>query len=504
MDRRKCANNVIQICIISGIDDLFSFILELFFGENMTKHYDLAVVGSGPAGHHAAIQAAKLGKRVAVVEKKKMVGGVCVNTGTIPSKTMREAVLYLTGFKQRSFYGSGYSVKQDITAEDLRLRTHQVINLETDIFLRQFLRNRVDVINGFASFLDAHRISVEGSPDSEEITADFIVIATGTSPARPEKIPFDSTSILDSDTFLQIPKLPHSITIVGAGVIGVEYACMAAVLGIPTTIVERGDTMLEFVDEEVVECLRFHMSEMGVAFRFGEEVANIRKTSDGWVMSELKSRKVIKSDALLFCVGRQGNTENLDLERAGLQADGRGRIQVNEHYQTPVPHIFAVGDVIGFPSLASVSMEQGRLAACYAFNASASSVPQLFPYGIYTIPEISYVGLNERQLTEKGIPYEVGVARYREIARGNIIGDQHGLLKLLFHRDDFRLLGVHIIGEGASELVHIGQAVLAFGGGLNYFLQNVFNYPTLAECYKVAALAGINKISPDPTAVALH
>jgi NAD(P) transhydrogenase len=470
----------------------------------MERHYDLVVVGSGPAGHHAAIQAVKLGKHVAVVEKKQMVGGVCVNTGTIPSKTMREAVLHLTGFRQRSFYGSSYSVKENITAEDLRLRTHQVINLETDVFLKQFRRNHIDIIHGFASFLDSHRIAVEGLSVHEEITADFIVIATGTSPARPAGIPFDDTSIVNSDTFLQIPALPHSITIVGAGVIGVEYACMTAALGIPTTVVEKREGMLEFVDDEIVECLRFHMREMGVAFRFGEEVAGINKTPEGRVIAKLESQKVIQSDALLYCVGRQGNTEGLNLEKAGLEADNRGRISVNECYRTRVPHILAAGDVVGFPSLASVSMEQGRLASCYAYAAPVSSMPHLFPYGIYTIPEISYVGSNEKQLTEKGIPYEVGVARYREIARGNIMGDQHGMLKLLFNRENYQLLGVHIIGEGAAELVHIGQAVLAFEGSLNYFLQSVFNYPTLAECYKVAALEGSNKISPNPTAVALH
>ncbi len=473
-------------------------------GEDMAKHYDLVVLGSGPAGHHAAIQAAKLGKHVAVVEKRQMVGGVCVNTGTIPSKTMREAVLHLTGFWQRSFYGSSYSVKESITAEDLRSRTHQVIHLETDVFLRQFRRNHIEIINGSASFLDTHRIAVQGLADLEEISGDFILIATGTSPARPPEIPFDSSSILDSDTFLQIASLPRSITIVGAGVIGVEYACMTAALGIPTSLVEKRNEMLEFVDEEIVECLRFHMREMGVAFRFGEEVAGISKKPDGWVTAKLKSQKVIQSDALLYCVGRQGNTEGLGLEKAGLEADSRGRIQVNEHYQTKVPHIFAAGDVIGFPSLASVSMEQGRLAACHAFDTPVFSMPHLFPYGIYAIPEISYVGLNEKQLTEEGVPYEVGVARYREIARGNIIGDQHGMLKLLFNRENRRLLGVHIIGEGAAELIHIGQAVLAFGGSLDYFIQNVFNYPTLAECYKVAALAGSNKISPDPKAVALR
>jgi NAD(P) transhydrogenase len=332
----------------------------------MAKQFDLAVVGSGPAGHHAAIQAAKLGKHVAVIEKKQMVGGVCVNTGTIPSKTMREAVLHLTGFRQRSFYGSSYSVKENITAEDLRLRTHQVINLEIDVFLRQFHRNRVEIVNGFASFLDPHHLAVEGLSGKEEIAADLILIATGTSPSRPAEIPFDGTSVLDSDSFLQVPALPHSLTVVGAGVIGVEYACMTAALGIPTTVVDKRDGMLEFMDEEIVECLRFHMREMGVEFRFGEEVADIGKTRDGWVIAKLESRKVIQSDALLYCVGRQGNTEGLGLEKAGLEADSRGRIEVDDHYRTKVPHIFAAGDVIGFPSLASVSMEQGRLAACYA------------------------------------------------------------------------------------------------------------------------------------------
>jgi NAD(P) transhydrogenase len=314
----------------------------------------------------------------------------------------------------------------------------------------------------------------------------------------------DGTSIVDSEMFLRIPALPMSITIVGAGVIGVEYACMTAALGIPTTLVESRDRMLEFVDEEIVEALRYHMRDMAVTFRFGEEVVSVRKTAEGWVIAELKSRKEIRSHALLYSVGRQGNTAELNLEAAGLQADARGRIHVNEHYQSCVPHIYAVGDVIGFPSLASVSMMQGRLAACHAFDVAVSSVPSLFPYGIYTIPEISYVGQNEDQLTQLGVPYEVGIARYREIARGQIIGDQYGMLKLLFHRQTRQLLGVHIIGEGAAELVHIGQAVLSFGGGLDYFLNNVFNYPTLAECYKVAAHSGANKIAPGSIAFSLH
>ena len=460
------------------------------------KHFDILVLGSGPAGHHAAIQAAKLGKKVAVVEKRRSLGGVSVNTGTIPSKTMREAVVYLTGLRQRCLYGMSYAVKQDIAIEDLRFRTDYVVKIEGDVFLAQFQRNHVELIHGTASFLDPHRIQAKGAEDVEDYTADVVVIATGTSPARPDRIPFDRIAVLDSDMFLHIPALPRTITIVGAGVVGVEYACMTGALGIPTTIVELRDRMLEFVDAEIIETLRVRMREMNVTFRFGEEVVNVRKTAEGVVIADLKSRKEIRSDALLYTVGRQGNTAELNLEAAGIEADDRGRILVNEHFQTRVPHIYAVGDVIGFPSLASVSMEQGRLAACHAFGVPASSVPALFPYGIYTIPEISYVGQTEEQLTPSQIPYEVGVARYREIARGNIIGDPYGMLKLLFHRETKQLLGVHIIGEGAAELVHIGQAVLAFGGGLDFFLNNVFNYPTLAECYKVAALSGVNKISP--------
>ena len=468
------------------------------------KRYDVLVIGSGPSGHHAAIQAAKLGKKTAIIEKKQMVGGVCLNTGTIPSKTLREAVIYLTGLRQRTLYGSSYSVKHDITIEDLRFRTNHVIKREIDVFRGQFQRNKVQLLNGSASFLDGNRLLLQGLDDNDELAADTIVIATGTSPARSEQVQLDGTSILDSDMLLRIPALPKSITVVGAGVIGVEYACMTAALGIPTTLVESRDQMLDFVDSEIIESLRYHMRDMEITFRFGEKVEKVRKTEQGLVIAELESRKEIRSDALLYAVGRQGNTSQLNLEAAGLQADNRGRIQVNEHYQTQVPHIYAVGDVIGFPSLASVSMMQGRLAICHAFDVPTSSTPELFPYGIYTIPEISYVGQNEDQLTQQQVPYEVGLARYREIARGHIIGDLYGLLKLLFHRETKQLLGVHIIGENAAELVHIGQAVLTLGGGLDYFLNNVFNYPTLAECYKVAALSAANKLSPGSPAVALR
>ncbi|MBM3802456.1 MAG: Si-specific NAD(P)(+) transhydrogenase [Acidimicrobiia bacterium] len=459
------------------------------------KEYDVVVIGSGPAGHYAAIQAAKLGKKVAIAEKRQVLGGVCLNTGTIPSKTLREAVIYLTGLRQKAVYGMSYAVKRDITMGDLRLRTSHVIKTETEVFRAQLQRNHVDLLVGTASFQDAHRLVVENGTEKEECSAAVVVIATGASPAHSDRIPLDGSTIVDSDMFLDIASLPRSLTIVGAGVIGVEYACMTAALGINTTLVEARDTMLEFLDAEIVEALRYHMRDMGITLRLREEVVSVRKTAEGTVVADLKSRKEIHSQALLYTVGRQGNTRGLNLSAASLEADDRGRIKVNERYQTSVPHIYAVGDVIGFPSLASVSMMQGRLAVCHAFGVPFTSVTNLFPYGIYTIPEISYVGQNEDQLTEQGIPYEVGIARYREIARGNIIGDQDGLLKLLFHRQTRELMGVHIIGEGAAELIHIGQAVLTFGGGLDYFLNSVFNYPTLAECYKVAAHAGANKIS---------
>ena len=460
------------------------------------KQYEWVVIGTGPAGHHGAIQAAKLGKRTAIAEMRACVGGACINTGTIPSKTLREAVLHLSGFKQRGLYGMAYDTKHKISMEELTERVDQVIRTEVGVFTSQFRRNGVDILTGRASFVDSHVIRVE-SLDGEMMTcqAEKVLIATGTRPAHSESIPLDGTAIFDTDALISLPVLPKLLTIVGGGVIGVEYACMAAALGIAVTLVERRPVILDFVDDQMVEALSYNMRSQGVTFRLGEEVDQVLKSADGKVCAKLKSKKQIWSDALLYAVGRQGNTESLNLGAAGLQADSRGRLAVNEHFQTAAPHIYAAGDVIGFPSLASVSMEQGRLAACHAFNNPASSAPELFPYGIYAIPEISFVGKTESQLTEQDVPYEVGVANYREIARGQIIGDTTGMLKLLFHRETRRLLGVHIIGEGATELIHIGQAVLAFEGSIDFFVNTVFNYPTLAECYKVAALAGLNRLN---------
>jgi NAD(P) transhydrogenase len=455
----------------------------------------MLVIGSGPAGQKAAIQAAKVGKKVGIIERKKVVGGICINTGTIPSKSLREAVLFLSGFRQRNLYGASYRVKKDITFEDLALRCDHVVKAEQEVIQNQLIRNYVDFMIGTATFIDPHQLSIKQDTKCNEHTADHIVVAVGTEPARPADIPFDGESIIDSDGLLSLKQLPKSLTIVGAGVIGCEYACILATLGIPVVLVEKRPRLLEFVDSEIIESLQYQMRNIGITLRLNEEVIGVSKAADDSVVLQLKSGKQIRSPLLVYSAGRVGATKTLGLDQIGIQPDDRGRLKVNENYQTAVPHIYAAGDVIGFPALASTSMQQGRHAACHAFRLVCQTATHLLPYGIYTIPEISTVGPNEEELTRDGVPYEIGVARYREIARGQIIGDTVGMLKLLFHSETRELLGVHVIGEGATELVHIGQAVMAHGGKLDYFIDTVFNYPTLAECYKVAALAALNKFS---------
>jgi NAD(P) transhydrogenase len=462
--------------------------------------YDLLVIGSGPAGQRAAIQAAKLNKRVAIVERKAVLGGVCINTGTIPSKTLREAVLHLSGFRERGLYGASYTVKQNITMDDLLFRTDHVIRHELDVTRHQLMRNRVELLAADASFVDPHtiRLNYVDGRGQRDVTAGVAVVATGTVATKDPNIAFDSQHILISDDILKLSRLPRTLTVVGAGVIGCEYACIFAALGVRVTLIDKRNRLLPFVDSEIIDALAYHLRENRVTLRLGEEVSGLELTDDDShgqrVKIHLASGKQIVTESALHSIGRTGATDKLNLEAAGLAADDRGRLKVNAHYQTGVPHVYAVGDVIGFPSLASTSMEQGRLAACHAFGVEAKSVPELFPYGIYTIPEISTVGRNEEELTAQGIPYEVGKAQYREIARGQIIGDSTGLLKLIFHLETRELLGVHIIGEDASELIHIGQAVMAFGGKVDYFINTVFNYPTLAECYKTAAFDGINRL----------
>ena len=458
--------------------------------------YDLVAVGSGPAGQKAAIQAAKLRKHVAVIERRD-VGGVCMTTGTIPSKTLREAVLYLWGYRQRSYYGRSYRAKEQITIQDLLARTEIVTKRETDVVQDQMARNSVHVIRGEASFLDSHTLSVHDPEGDQHLTVDYIVVATGTSPARPASVAFDERRIIDSDGLLSLHELPRSMIVVGAGIIGWEYATIFAAADVEVTLIDKRTNPLEFIDTEIVETLKYQSRMLGLTLRFGEEVMHVSVpvVEGHLVTAELQSGKRVRADTLLFSAGRIGATAGLNLDAAGLAADDRGRLSVNERFQTSVPHIYAAGDVIGFPSLASTAMEQGRLAACHAFGQPTESVPQLIPFGIYAVPEISMVGKTEEQLTATAIPYEVGRAQYREIARGAIIGDEVGMLKMLFHADTRKLLGVHVLGEGATELIHIGQAVLSFGGTLDYFVESVFNYPTLAECYKVAALDAMNKLN---------
>lgn len=458
--------------------------------------YDLIVIGSGPAGQRAAIQGAKSGKRVALIERREVIGGVCINTGTIPSKTMREAVLHLSGYNYQNIYGVSYRVKEKITMADLAFRVQHVIKTEVDVTTAQLARNGIEVMTGIASFKNPTTISITNSRGSVDITGDRVVIGTGTKPAASAKVPINSRTIINSDQILDMPSVPRTLIVVGGGVIGVEYTCMFATLGVRVTLIEKRPRLLEFADQEIVEALSYHLRDHRVTMRLNEEVHSVEETNGGaGVTAILESNKKISGDALLYAVGRQGNVDELNLEAAGLEADSRGRIAVNEHYETTQPHIYAVGDVIGFPSLASVSMEQGRIAVAHAFDRPISSNPSYFPFGIYTIPEISFIGKTEEQLTDEDVPYEVGVAYYREIARGQIRGDTTGRLKLIFHRDTLELLGVHIIGEGASELLHIGQAVLILKGKVDYFVDTVFNYPTLAECYKAAAFNGLNKLS---------
>ncbi|MDR3699444.1 MAG: Si-specific NAD(P)(+) transhydrogenase [Candidatus Sulfopaludibacter sp.] len=458
------------------------------------QKFDLIVIGSGPAGQRAAIQASKCGRRVVVVEQRDIVGGVCINTGTIPSKTMREAVMHLSGFQYQGIYGVNYHVKDKISMADLNFRVSQVIKTEVDVTQSQLARNGVSVIMARASFLDSTHVRIENSRGQADLEAPIVLIATGTKPAVSPTVPLNGHSIVNSDQILSIPDIPRTLIVVGGGVIGVEYACMFAILGSRVILVEKRPRLLEFADNEMVEALSYHLRDHRVTMRLNEEVAGVEETPDGGVVASLKSNKRIQGDALLYAVGRQGNVDELNLPAAGLEADNRGRIAVDAEYRTKVPNIYAAGDVIGFPSLASVSMEQGRLAAAHAFGLKIQSNPATYPYGIYTIPEISFAGKTEEQLTDEDVPYEVGVAFYRETARGQIRGDTTGRLKLIFHRETREILGVHIIGEGASELLHIGQAVMILKGTVDYFVDTVFNYPTLAECYKQAAFNGINRL----------
>ncbi|MFL6130087.1 MAG: Si-specific NAD(P)(+) transhydrogenase [Mycobacteriales bacterium] len=461
----------------------------------MAYDFDLLVLGSGPGGQKAAIAGAKLGRRVGIVERRHMVGGVCINTGTIPSKTLREAVLYVTGLSQREFYGQSYRLKEEITVADLTARTQHVIGREIDVIRSQLARNHVQMLIGTGRFSEPNAVVVTADDGTERrVTAEKFVVAVGTRPARPTTVDFDGRTVVDSDQILDLDHVPPTMVVVGAGVIGIEYASMFAALGTKVTVVERRDRMLEFCDLEIIEALKYQLRDLAVTFRFRESVARVER-HDGGALTLLESGKRIPSDTVMYSAGRQGVTEQLDLEKVGLEADSRGRIKVDNDFCTSVPHVYAVGDVIGFPALAATSMEQGRRAAYHACEEPVETpMYDCQPIGIYTIPEISYVGKTEDQLTEESVPFEVGISRYRELARGAILGDSYGMLKLLVHSDTRRLMGVHVFGTGATELVHIGQTVMGLGGTVDYLVDAVFNYPTLAESYKVAALDAMNKM----------
>ncbi len=442
--------------------------------------YDMIVIGSGPSGQRAAVQAAKLKKRVCIVERDA-IGGACLHTGTIPSKTLREAALV---------------PHSDSTAQfnAVMKRKHGVIEAEAKVIAEQLKRNQVDFVQGNASFQSPHRIRVQGVAQTSEIEAPFIIIATGTRPCRPSGIAFNDRTIFDSDSILTIPRKPDTMAVLGAGVIGSEYASIFSRMGVQVTLVDQRDRLLSWMDTEITDTLKNHFIESGVELKLGFTTTDIGPAAKAHQAKVSLNGKSRDFDALLICMGRMGNTEDLNLASAGLKASDRSLLAVNEWYQTTVPHIYAVGDVIGSPGLASASSEQGRLAAAHAFNIRDGSFPDSFPYGIYTIPEISSVGAQEADLKSRGITYVVGRARYNELARGKIIGDEHGFLKLLFDSKTRRLLGVQIIGSQATELVHIGQAAFILGAGIDFFVNNVFNYPTLAEAYKVAAYNAYNQL----------
>jgi NAD(P) transhydrogenase len=457
--------------------------------------FDLVVIGSGPAGQKGAICAAKLRKRVAVVDRTLMMGGVCVHTGTIPSKSVREAIFQLTGNAVKAFYGDNYRGKNEISVQDLSFRVRSIVARETDVIRAQLRRNNVQIFQGSAQFVDPNTIEIQGDSEKTVIHGEHVLIACGTRPARNPEIPFDDKFILDTDRIAGMEGLPRELIVVGAGVVGLEYASFLAALGTEVTLIDQRPTLLDFVDREITEALAYHLRQMGTMFRLGEKVTRVGVDSQRHrVFAELESGKKVQADALLYAVGRQANGDLIRAEAAGLQPDARGKITVNQFYQTGVPHIYAAGDIIGFPALASTSMEQGRLASCHMFGAPSEHIPELFPYGIYTIPEISMVGQTEETLTAKKVPYEVGLAKYNELAKSMMLGDESGMLKLLFDRNTRKLLGVHVIGQRATEIIHIGQAVLYYGGTIEYFRDTVFNYPTLAEAYKVAALDGLNKL----------
>ncbi len=460
-------------------------------------HYEFIVIGSGPSGRRAAIQAAKVGKSVLVVERGRRVGGTSVHTGTIPSKTLRETVLNLSGWRERGFYGRSYRVKQDIEATDLVARLRKTLDHEVEVLEHQFSRNAVKTARGEGRFVSPHEVEVtDEAGDAHVYSADHILVACGTRPFRPDYVPFNGTTVFDSDEIIELPKLPRSLTVIGAGVIGVEYATIFNALDVAVTLIDSHSSILDFVDRELIEEFVHDLRDRNLSLRLDSAVTAIELGEGGRPTTKLANGRVVTTEMLLFAAGRVGAIDNLNLSAAGIDVDNRGRIKVEpKTMQTSVPHIYAAGDVIGFPSLASTSMEQGRVAACHAFGLAPHPPPEFFPYGIYSVPEISTVGMSEEEVRKRGIPYECGIARFRETSRGHIMGLNNGMMKMIFSTKTRRLLGVHIVGEGATELIHIGQAVLNLKGTIDYFIENTFNYPTLAEAYKIAGLDAWNRMA---------
>lgn len=467
--------------------------------------YDLICIGSGPAGQRCAIQAAKVGKKVAIIEKRRCVGGLCLETGTIPSKTFREAVNTFVSRQDHS-EGLGFDPKLKVEITALLSRVNSVIQRESNVQQDQLQRNDVNIILGKARFETPHRILVTTDDRQKVISAKQFLISVGTYAAAPPNITPDNETIILADGIMDLTRLPRSMAVVGAGVVGIEYASMFAALGVLVTVVDKRKRPLSFLDDEIIDELIHQMRIKGVTFRLGEEVTGlqvIEQQNRRKGLIALESGKRIIADLILYSAGRIGATEALNLKSAGLKADSRGRLEVDSKYRTKVKHIYAAGDIIGFPSLAATSATQGRLAACHMFGIKSKPMGDNFPFGIYAIPEISMVGATEDELTKAKIPYETGIARYREIARGQIMGDDTGLLKIIVHRETEQLLGIHAIGTGVTELIHVGQAVMQLNGRLEYFMDTVFNYPTLAECYKVAALNAYNKLHYDTMSKAI-
>jgi NAD(P) transhydrogenase len=456
------------------------------------EHYDLVVIGSGPGGEKGGAQAAYFGKKVAIVEKEPNFGGAATNTGTLPSKTLRESALYLSGFQKRGLFGINLGIKEEVSARDFFFREHEVVHSENERIIANIERHRMDVYHGTGSFADANTVVV--TKDGHEVarlTADHFLIATGSVPVHPPNIPFHDSRIFDSDTILQLHDLPKSMLVIGAGVIGSEYACMFAALGIDVSLVDGRDRVLGFLDAEVSETLKYCMEKLDIELFLSDVVETIEPRADTIAIS-LKSGSKFNVDVVLAATGRDGSTKGMGLEALGIEVSNRGLIKVNEHYQTAVPHIYAVGDVIGFPALASTSMEQGRIAMAHAFDLGYKDrMAPILPYGIYTIPECSMAGESEEALQKANVPYVAGRASYATNARGEIIGDRDGFLKLLFHADTMKLLGVHVIGEQASELVHIGLTALLSEAGADLFIATCYNYPTLSEVYKYATYAAL-------------